>query len=276
MVVDRTRGFTLIELLVVIAIIAVLMGILMPALRRVKSQARAVACQGNLKQWSLAFRMYTNDNDGYFPTGPYNNGSSVGNLMWMSVTRPYIGDSNDLYLCPEATTPGTDWSGVETGAQHPKRAWGVYLSSTGWGAHKGDIGSYGISEYTGGQGLSGGRWEQYWKSPDVKTAGMVPMFGDCTYVDGTPLHTDPPPQYDGQPRTLGGTSPSGEMNHFCTNRHNGSINMIFLDSSIRKVGLKELWTLKWHPEFDTTGPYTSTGGMSLAEWPDWLRHFREY
>lgn len=60
-------GFTLIELLVVIAIIALLMAILMPALQRVRKQARTVACQSNLHQWSLIWSMYTQEHDGYFP-----------------------------------------------------------------------------------------------------------------------------------------------------------------------------------------------------------------
>lgn len=271
----RQRAFTLIELLVVIAIIALLLALLMPALRRVKSQAKTVVCQGNLKQWGLIFRMYANENDGHFPTGPYGS-ARAGNLMWMSATRPYVGDNDDLYFCPVATTPGIDRSGAPTGALHPNRAWGVYQSSTGWGAMAGDGGSYGISEYTGGQGLSGGRWDHYWKSPDVRTAGRVPMFADCTYVDGTPLHTDTPPEYDGQPRASGGTNPRNEMNHFCTNRHNGSINILFLNWTVRKVGLKELWTLKWHRQFDTAGPYTKAGGMQAEFWPEWMRQFKDF
>ncbi|HUV62790.1 MAG TPA: prepilin-type N-terminal cleavage/methylation domain-containing protein, partial [Sedimentisphaerales bacterium] len=63
---SERRGFTLIELLVVIAIIALLMAILMPALQRVKGQAQAIACQARLKEWGLLFKLYTDDNNGYF------------------------------------------------------------------------------------------------------------------------------------------------------------------------------------------------------------------
>ena len=63
---DAKQGFTLIELLVVIAIIAVLMGILMPALSKVKEQAQGIACQGNLKGYSLAMVMYAQDHDENF------------------------------------------------------------------------------------------------------------------------------------------------------------------------------------------------------------------
>jgi len=72
----KRRGFTLIELLVVIAIIALLMSILMPALSRVKNQARKVACQGILKQWGLYWKMYCDDNNGYWLSG--NGGGAAG------------------------------------------------------------------------------------------------------------------------------------------------------------------------------------------------------
>jgi prepilin-type N-terminal cleavage/methylation domain-containing protein len=66
---DQEPGFTLIELLVVISVIAVLMAILMPVLGRVRKQARAIACQANLRQWGMAMHVYTQDNEGRRPTG---------------------------------------------------------------------------------------------------------------------------------------------------------------------------------------------------------------
>lgn len=63
------RGFTLIELLVVIAIIAVLMGILLPALNRVQEHGRRAACLSNCKQMALAWNMYADDNDDKIVSG---------------------------------------------------------------------------------------------------------------------------------------------------------------------------------------------------------------
>ena len=61
---DKTRGFTLIELLVVIAIIALLMAILMPALHRAREQGKRAVCLNNLRQLTLAWIIYADDNDG--------------------------------------------------------------------------------------------------------------------------------------------------------------------------------------------------------------------
>ncbi len=60
------KGFTLIELLVVIAIIALLMAILMPALNKAREQGQRIVCKSNLKNYTLAIQMYTDDNDGKF------------------------------------------------------------------------------------------------------------------------------------------------------------------------------------------------------------------
>ena len=92
----RTSGFTLIELLVVIAIIALLMSILMPALQRVKLQAKSVVCISKLKQWGLFFTMYAGDFDGRFmggrgPVSPIDgftrSGITISGMMSLPVVR---------------------------------------------------------------------------------------------------------------------------------------------------------------------------------------------
>jgi len=80
------KAFTLIELLVVIAIIALLMSILMPALSRVRDQAKTIMCQSRLREWGLLFKFYTDDYNGSF-----NPGWDIGErTLWMNALRPFM------------------------------------------------------------------------------------------------------------------------------------------------------------------------------------------
>jgi prepilin-type N-terminal cleavage/methylation domain-containing protein/prepilin-type processing-associated H-X9-DG protein len=276
------RGFTLIELLVVIAIIALLMAILMPALARVKKQAQSVTCQAKLKQWGLIFKLYTDDHDGYF-----NEGWGVGETtLYPNALRSYYKNDLDMLLCPTATREmesANDWGTF-------KAAFRVLPTPGGGSFHY--VFSYCINSWTNYMhGDRGDRLEQwFWKNvqnnttvvPDTRqtegrpvSTNIIPVLGDGTWHDAWPRHTDSPSlTMDAFGIMDQGTS--GEINHFCIDRHNGFVNMLYMDWSVRNTGLKELWTLKWHRAFVTTGPWTRAGGVTPSDWPQWLKRYKDY
>jgi prepilin-type N-terminal cleavage/methylation domain-containing protein/prepilin-type processing-associated H-X9-DG protein len=113
------RGFTLIELLVVISIIAILMGVLMPSLSKVREQARFMSCRSNLRNYAVIQRMYSEDNNGDFPRSfnwLYNNlpGSGGGtgcsyhdpskslvlHPEYAGLCWPYLKDFPKIHVCP--------------------------------------------------------------------------------------------------------------------------------------------------------------------------------
>jgi prepilin-type N-terminal cleavage/methylation domain-containing protein/prepilin-type processing-associated H-X9-DG protein len=266
---NRRKGFTLIELLVVIAIIAVLMSILMPSLNRVRKQAKAVACMAQLRNWALYFNYYTNDNDGRFNEGHARSGRG----LWPAALRPYYKDQLDLLLCPDATKEVYDGLPGAFGA----------VTRT---FYKPDdtqeelLFSYGINNWVNynpsGRGASRPGSYFWLSTKNVKQRDQVPVFGDCTWHDGWPQDIDEPPTTD-IAVGAGNFGITNEMQQFAIPRHaNGTINMLFMDWSARKVGLKELWTLKWHREFDTANAWTLAGRARPEDWPKWMHRFSDY
>jgi prepilin-type N-terminal cleavage/methylation domain-containing protein len=270
---DKPKGFTLIELLVVIAIIALLMAILMPALSRVKKQAKSVTCQALLKQWGIIWHLYCDDNDGNFSEGLVR-GSGWHRGEWVICLRSLYRTKTKILVCPMATKRlenGAEWGGTFNT---------YYMPLGGSGSRGGgEEPSYGANNWIynpepGIGDIQGRPTEWNWRNMNVAGAARVPVFADTMWRGGGPYENGTrgdPPQFDGQ--WLGYNR---EMMHFCIDRHEGSINTLFMDWSIRKVGLKELWKLKWHRQFNTSGPWTLAGGARQNDWPEWMRNFKEY
>ena len=274
----ESGGFTLIELLVVIAIVAILMAILMPALQRGKKQAKTVMCYAHLKEWGSIFAMYTGDNNGYFPER-----SSGSNAYgrWIDSLKEYYKTAEDIRLCPVASkianpdmTQGIDWWGSTF------KAWGkVPTWDAGGNRTVGSYGSYGINGYVHvpvGSDVYGKSPKRFWRTINVKGGHDIPMFLDCYFWCGWPDDDDTPPEYDGWQYR----GDDNAMNRYCLNRHDGFTNATFLDCSVRKVGLKELFTINWHRGFNRAGPWTKAGGATPADWKNygngWLARFKDY
>ncbi|MBA7640740.1 hypothetical protein ES703_48411 [subsurface metagenome] len=251
----RQRGFTLVELLVVIAVIALLMAILLPILSKVRRKTKAVVCQSNLRQWGFAFPMYADGNSGYMPTA---------SKEWQDALRPYYADTNDLLYCPMATKLITE------GGRHPFTAFDTAAFSFEPGGY---CGSYGINSWVcnpppeeriNPYGLP---TSNNWRTVNPRGASYVPLLLDSMWIDAYPDNTNEPPPFDGD---LGGSISWGsrQIGMFCIDRHDGFINGVFLDFSVRKIGLKELWKLKWHRKSDINAP--------TPAWPDWMKKFKDY
>ena len=282
--VGRTRknrpdaaGFTLIELLVVIAIIVLLMALLLPSLQRARNQARAVACQANLRQWGVLLCMYVNDN----------NGKLFHNAYWAIEFEFYNGSpyGNDLLFCPTATRGEYRADNIyPTGVDLPiigpsvKRIFGnkstawCYRSTSPFAPDNTTTisGSYGwnINVIAG---------TKYSINTYPSVHNNVPVLLDCIGIWGGPWVFNEPPEYEGHFTNANWPDcVHADITHFCMDRHNGGINSLFLDWSVRKVGLKELWTLKWSDYFDTAGPWTKSGGVQPEDWPRWMRRFKDY
>jgi prepilin-type N-terminal cleavage/methylation domain-containing protein len=277
----NSRGFTLIELLVVIAIISLLMAILIPALERARKQARAMVCQSRLRQWSMTLAMYADDNQGHLPSS-----TTEITSLWLlrgtffdrqdpnstDETARYHFGTRGIALCPMTAKPSGKGS-------FPITYDGTLIAAGTYGS---TLGTWEMTTpppaFRGSYGYNDWLFKGFAKlvpptAPALDVFSMrgrreIPLMLDSASPSMQPKSADKPPASEDVPTSI--------MGLICMNRHSGCVNGLFLDWSVRRVGLKELWTLKWASDFDRAGLWTKAGGAKPDAWPAWMRKFKDY
>ncbi len=293
------KAFTLVELLTVISIICLLMAILLPVLQSARANARAGVCQSNLRQWGIVYKMYTDEFDGRLPR-------NYGEFAWYYPIREYYSKEGKILFCPTAKKPA-DPDGTESGPPLGGRslAWGHFEppdKRPAWDT----CGSYGLNRWAykyekradekddedkriihGGSGPrriiipfaptieDPNQLENvniFWDTAYARNSNNVPLIFDSGWLYAQFTEGTHPPFEDADSRR----DAYGFANSICMDRHSRGINVVFMDFTVRKVGLKELWTLKWHQKYNTAGLWTKAGGVLPDAWPKWLRNCKDY
>jgi len=258
----KREALTCIEVLVVIWIVALLVSILLPALRRVGSRAKALACRGNLHQWGLVLSLWQQEHD----SQPSSTGSN-----WDGFQRfLQDGQQRGLLLCPMARRHDPFAAKLRYTGD-----FGYGTTFTAWRWPSQDpatmrpgpplVGSYGLNSF----GLA-------FFDARLCRSRRTELSATPILLDSVLLRIDQVQASDEPPAYEGAVSLHSEMTKCCINRHGGGINSLRSDWSASKVGLKELWTLKWSPWSNRRGPWTKAGGVQPGDWPGWMKSFKDF
>jgi len=263
---NKKNGFTLTEVLVTISVIGLLMGILLPAVQCIRKHANTIGCRSNQRQWGIAFTMDDEPASYLDRFQPWLRVYMDYDRMKNNALRT---DANDIYLCPSAKKKGRSVPSLAP----------EYMNLQAWDGSKSRAWAYKFMGQLFISSYSVNDMREYLpkrKTGSEERRSEVPILFDCTFrLTGLQECDDPPPQYDDMPRAIP-TYKDTRACGICIDRHNGGINILFMDSSVRKVDLKELWILQWNEQYNKTGPWTKAGGVQPHDWPHWMRKFKDH
>lgn len=232
--ISKLHGFTLIELLVVVAIIAIIAAMLLPALSRARERARTSTCLNNLKQIGLAFMMYVEDYDGWFPVASYLFGATYPYNDWPTMLssnvyggQKYIVNSR-VFACPSfASTYPTKQEIARYGFM--------------WGDKPRYV-HYGYDYYGFG----------YQRSIPPRKASKIKNPSKCILVaESRSKGSGYPGVYNrfGYSLLLDWSNRnSSDSAGLLDARHNGSLNVLFADGHVENIRVQ-------NPNFLSRGPY---------------------
>jgi prepilin-type processing-associated H-X9-DG protein len=227
-----------------IGIIAVLMGLLLPALNKARRQSRTTHCLANIRQLGVGFTSYANfENKGRAFLNYANlTAAAADEAHWMFRVSPYVQRLELVSICPETPVrgdpffgfyAGSTWTFWELEARHAAYA------LNGW-----------LYKLTGADDILVGPFFNLGKPPDYITlpargTDRIPIFVDGAWEDVWPEHTDPPGNLRGTNGGLG----QPHMSRICLKRHGMAVNAVFLDGHAETLPLPELWKLTWSTKF---------------------------
>ena len=233
----------------------------MPALGKVKKQAKAMVCATRVRQLTLGLNTFAFDHDNKtFPVG-------AKEEYWLYKIAPYLGDDHFL------ETGASDGGGMEVIRCPSTKARKIppAAETFSWGDAKNTWvafdteGSIGINMWLTPEG----EWSNPPNFPEehlnrffsnlAQVSGRTPTFADSVWTGSYPFPFESTDisvpivggtndRYDGVGKNFSHT-PENFMKRFCLDRHDMAINVAFVDGSTEKIPLKELWTLRWSKKF---------------------------